>query len=86
MALTMKEIKPYPVGEEEDGNITMAEEPSVEAAVAYEAPTLPDNLDYAHIEDGVLQVTPDIEAEIAEVERGETVSMSEFKTMFAQWL
>ena len=51
-----------------------------------EAPTLPDNLDYVHVEDGVLQVTPDIEAEIAEVERGETVSMSEFKTMFAQWL
>ena len=36
--------------------------------------------------DGVLQVTPDIEEEIAEVERGEVVSMSEFKTMFAKWL
>lgn len=39
-----------------------------------------------NIVDGILQVTPDIEAEIAEVERGETVTMSEFKTMFAKWL
>ena len=38
------------------------------------------------VADGVLQVTPDIEEEIAEVERGETVSMSGFKTMFAKWL
>lgn len=36
--------------------------------------------------DGVLQVTPDIEEEIAEVERGEVVSLTEFKTMFARWL
>ena len=42
--------------------------------------------DYAHVVDSVLQITPDIEEEIAEVERGETVSMSEFKTMFAKWL
>ena len=41
---------------------------------------------YAHIVDGVLQITPDIEEEIAEAERGETVSMTEFKTMFAKWL
>ena len=34
----------------------------------------------------VLQITPDIEEEIAEVERGETVSMSEFKSMFSRWL
>ena len=33
-----------------------------------------------------LQVTPDMEEEIAEVERGEVVSMSEFKTIFARWL
>ena len=43
-------------------------------------------MDYAHIVDGVLQVTPDIKEEIAEVERGETVSIAEFKTMFAKWL
>ena len=41
---------------------------------------------YARIVDGVLQVTPDIEEEIAAVDRGETVSLGEFKKMFAQWL
>lgn len=82
----MKEIKPYPEWEEENGNLMTAEEPSSEAAIAYEAPTVPDDIDYVHIADGVLQITPDIEEEIADVERGETVSMSEFKTMFAQWL
>ncbi len=45
-----------------------------------------DDIAYAHIVDGVLQITPDIEAEIAEVERGEVVTMSEFKTQFAKWL
>jgi hypothetical protein len=43
-------------------------------------------MDYAHIVDGVLQVTPDIEEEIAEVDRGEVVSLGEFKNMFAKWL
>ena len=38
------------------------------------------------IVDEVLQITPEIEEEIAEVERGETVSMDEFKTMFSRWL
>ena len=47
-----------------------------------EVQTIPDDVDYAHIVNGILQVTPDIEEEIAEVERGETVSMGEFKTMF----
>jgi hypothetical protein len=47
---------------------------------------LPEDVDYANIVDGTLQVTSDIEDEIAEVERGEVVSMSEFKTMFAKWL
>lgn len=42
-------------------------------------------MDYASIVEGILQVTPDIEVELAAVERGETVSMDEFKTMFAQW-
>ena len=41
---------------------------------------------YVNIMAGVLQITPDIKEEIAEVERGETVSMAEFKTMFAKWL
>ena len=57
----------------------------VAAAEAVEI-AVPDDLDYAHVVDSVLQITPDIEEEIAEVERGETVSMSEFKTMFAKWL
>lgn len=44
------------------------------------------DMNYAHIVDGVLQITPDLEQEIAEVERGEVVTMGEFKTMFAKWL
>ncbi|MBR1428099.1 MAG: hypothetical protein IJ582_03580 [Prevotella sp.] len=82
----MKESKPYPILDEEDGGCLTAQESSVGMAYAYEAPAIPDDVDYAHIVDGVLQVTPDIEEEIAEVDRGEVVSMSEFKTMFARWL
>ena len=69
----MKENKPYPIIEEEDDSVMTAQEPAADVA-------------YAHIVDGVLQVTPDIEEEIAEVERGEVVSMAEFKTMFSRWL
>jgi len=43
-------------------------------------------INYASIVEGILQITPDIEEELAAVDRGETVSMNEFKTMFAQWL
>ena len=46
----------------------------------------PNDMPYANIVDGKLQITPDIEEEIAEVERGENVSMSEFNMMFAKWL
>ena len=60
-------------------------EPAVATAEVMEL-VIPDDIGYASIVDGVLQVTPDIEEEIAEVERGETVSMNEFKTMFAKWL
>ena len=45
-----------------------------------------DDIDYANIVEGILQVTPDIEEEIAAADRGETVQMDEFKTMFAKWL
>lgn len=38
------------------------------------------------IVDGILQVTPDVEEEIAAADRGETISMSEFKAMFARWI
>ena len=86
MQVTMKESKPYPIIEEEDGSCLTAQEPAVGVAYAYEEPVIPGDVEYAHIVDGVLQVTPDIEEEIAEVERGEVVSMVEFKTMFSRWL
>lgn len=82
----MKESKPYPMIEEEDGSCLTAQEPAADVAYAYEEVVVPDDVDYAHVVNGVLQVTPDIEEEIAEVERGETVSMTEFKTMFVKWL
>ena len=82
----MKESKPYPMIEEEDVSCLTAQEPAADVAYAYEEVVVPDDVDYAHVVNGVLQVTPDIEEEIAEVERGETVSMTEFKTMFAKWL
>ena len=81
----MKEGKSYPHIEEEDGSCLTVQEPAV-ALAEPEVQTIPDDVDYAHIVNGILQVTPDIEEEIAEVERGETVSMGEFKTMFARWL
>ena len=81
----MKEdAKKYSTYEEEHDNLLSAQE-SVAAYVA-EAPAMPDGVAYANIKDGVLQVTPNIEEEIAAVERGETVSMAEFKSMFARWL
>ena len=70
--------------EEEDSSCMTAQEPAL--AYDYEEVVMPDDVAYAQIAGGVLQVTPDIEEEIAEVERGETVSMKEFKTMFAKWL
>ena len=81
----MKDSKPYPRFEEEDNSCLTAQEPAV-ALAEPEVQPIPDDVDYAHIINGMLQVTPDIEEEIAEVERGETVSMGEFKTMFARWL
>ena len=84
--MTMKENKPYPIIGEEDGSCLSAQEPAADAAIAYNETVIPDDVDYARIVNGVLQVTPDIEEEIDEVERGEVVSMSEFKTIFSQWL
>jgi len=86
MQITMKESKPYPYVEEENGSCLTAQEPAANVAYAYGETVLPDDVDYAHIVDGVLQVTPDIEDEIEKADRGETVSMSEFKTVFSQWL
>ncbi len=81
----MKESKPYPRLEEEDGSCLTAAEAAV-ALAEPEVQVIPDDVDYAYIVNGTLQVTPDIEEEIAAVDRGETISMSEFKTMFARWL
>ena len=69
---------------ENSGCLTV-NEPAVATAEVMEL-VMPDDIGYASIVDGVLQVTPDIEEEIAEVEHGETVSLNEFKTMFAKWL
>ena len=77
------EEKRYPILDEEE-SVGMVSEP-VAVAEAVEI-TMPDNLDYAQVVNSVLQITPDIEEEISEVERGETVSLSEFKTIFAKWL
>ena len=82
----MKECKPYPIFDEEDGSCLSAHEPVADVAYACEEIVLPDDMAYARIENGVLQVTPDIVEEIAEVDCGETVSLTEFKTMFAKWL
>lgn len=79
-----KEPQPYPSDEETGNNHIVAE--SAVALEEQETFVLPDDVDYASVVEGILQITPDIEEEIAAVERGETVSMVEFKTMFAQWL
>lgn len=69
---------------EEEESVGMVNEPIAATEVVEIA--MPEDMDYAQVVNSVLQITPDIEEEIAEVERGETVSMSEFKTMFAKWL
>lgn len=81
--MKMKESKPYPIVEEEDSSCMTAQEPVADVAYSYEGTVIPDDVDYARIVNGVLQVTPDIEEEIAEVDGGDTVSMAEFKNMFA---
>lgn len=77
------EEKKHPKFEEEE-SVGMVSDPAARVEAVEIA--VPDDLDYAHVVNSVLQITPDIEEEIAEVERGETVSMSEFKTMFEKWL
>ena len=75
-----REPKTYSTEEKADNNLVVGESAEQETFV------LPDDIDYASVIEGILQITPDIEEEIAAVERGQTVSMDEFKTMFAQWL
>lgn len=76
--------RPYPSEEETRSNNIAGEA----AAMLKEEETyvLPDDIDYASIVEGVLQVSSDIEKEIDAVDRGETVQMEEFKQMFAKWL
>ena len=81
----MKEDKPYSRFEEKDDSCPIAAETAA-ALPEPEVRVIPDDVDYAHILNGTLQVNPDIEEEITAVDRGETVSMSEFKTMFSRWL
>ena len=71
----------YPKGEE-TGNHSLASEPAA-ALPEQETFILPDDVNYADVVEGILQVTPDIEEEIAAAERGDTVQLDEFKTMFA---
>lgn len=79
-----RDSQTYPI-EEETSNSPVASEPA--AALAEQKTfALPDDMDYASVVEGILQVTPDIEEEIAAAERGETMQMDEFKTMFAKWL
>ena len=79
-----KDPQTYP-SEEETNNSSVASEPTAVLA-EQETLALPDDMDYASVVEGILQVTPDIEEEIAAADRGETVQMDEFKTMFAKWL
>ena len=79
-----KDPKPYPLEEESGKNPTLSE--SALAMEEQETYVLPDDVDYACVVEGILQVTPDIEEEIASADRGEAVSVDEFKIMFAKWL
>lgn len=74
----------YP-SEEETGNGSIVSE-SATALADEEMFVLPEEMDYADVVEGILRVTPDIEEEIAAADRGETIQMDEFKTMFAKWL
>ncbi len=74
----------YPKGEE-TGNHSLASEPAA-ALAEQETFILPDEVNYADVVEGILQVTPDIEEKIAAAERGDTVQLDEFKMMFGKWL
>lgn len=77
-------IKKYPK-EEETSNLCITSEP-VAALAEQETFVLSDDVGYADVVEDILQMTPDIEEEIAAADRGKTVQMDEFKTMFAKWL
>ena len=72
---------------EENKNIDMASEPLLTTSEpCVHTRIARPNLAYASVVDGVLQVTSDLQREIEEVERGEVVSLDEFKTMFKKWI
>ena len=78
----MEKNKRYP-DFEEDESVGLACESALATAEVKEV-VMPNDIPFAHIMDGVLQITPDIEEEIAEAERGNVVTMGEFKTMCQQ--
>ncbi len=80
----MKEHRPYSFADDETNGCTAVNEPL--AAYATEPFVIPEDTPYVCVENGILHVTPDIEEEIAEVERGEVVTMNGFNTMFSRWL
>ena len=79
-----KEPIPYSYPSEEDSDVLAVQEPV--ASYATEAVAIPSDIPYAKIDHGVLQVTQDIEDEIAAVDGGDTVSMNEFLTQFSRWV
>lgn len=80
----MKKKKTYKGPDENENPMIVCEPAASLANKAHAAQSL--DLSQASVLNGVLQVTPDLEEEILEAESGETVSMEEFKTMFAKWL
>ena len=58
---------------------------ATDGSMAYKR-AMPDNICYDSVVDGVLQVSPEIEQEISEVEHGDVISLNEFKTIFAKWI
>ena len=80
----MKDSMHYSTYEDNVGSEPILHEPV--AAYAAGSIAIPEDMAYARIENGVLQITSDIEEELAAVEHGETVPMDKFKTMFARWL
>lgn len=82
--MNMSKIKPY-LQPENETTVANVSDPAAAYAMVVDS-AMPVSLPYANIENGTLQVTPDIEEDIAEVDKGETVSIQEFNSMFAKWL
>lgn len=80
------ERDPHTYPSEEEVGINSIVSESTTALADEEIYVLPDDMDYADVVEGILRITPDIEDEIAAADRGETIQMDEFKTMFAKWL